>query len=84
MEEEKIVQLLFGLATAAPILLGMYLTYVSTSLTINTLILFSLIAGLYSAMIYTFYEVSKAKQRLYNITTEKEERGENDTGAESE
>jgi len=87
MEDEKIVQALFGLATAVPVGLGMYLTYTMSSISTASLIMFSLVAALYAAMIYTLYEVSKTRKRLFNITEEKdseteEERDESDRKSE--
>jgi len=84
MDEEKIVQALFGLATAVAVGLGMYLTYTISSISTDTLILFSLIAGIYSAIIYAIYEISRMRKRLFNITEEKEDEEEDESDRESE
>ena len=87
MEDEKIVQASFGLATAVPVGLGMYLTYTMSSISTDSLIMFSLVAALYAAMIYTLYEVTRVRKRLYNITEEKDsetEEVEDESDRESE
>lgn len=71
LDEDKIVGIIFGAAIATPISLGLW---VSTLIEISSeiLVLFLMTAGILTSQVYILYVLYTVKDRLFNITTEKD------------
>lgn len=80
-KEDKFVSYLFALATAFPVGFAMFLT-TTNQMSSGTLILFSLLAGIYSTQVYLAFHLHKVEARLFNITQKKD--SEEDSEEEDE
>lgn len=71
LDQDKIVGIIFGVAIATPISLGLW---VSTLVEISSeiMVLFLMTAGILTSQVYILYEIYTVKKRLFNITTEKD------------
>lgn len=71
LDQDKIVGIIFGVAIATPISLGLW---VSTLVEISSeiMVLFLMTAGILTSQVYILYEIYTVKERLFNITTEKD------------